>query len=56
MQSMTFDKNRFHQSIEDLFCNGGNIWDGNRLLAKYLLKWSVIDWGERGVMQFQYRT
>ena len=31
--------------MEDLFCNGGDIWDGNRLLAKDLLKWSVIDWG-----------
>ena len=31
------------------------MWDGNRLLAKDLLKWSVIDWGE-GVMQYQYRT
>ena len=53
---MAFE-NRFYQSIEDLFCDGGNIWDGNRLLAKDLLKWSVIDWGGgEGVMQLQYRT
>ena len=31
----------------------------NRLFAKDLLKWSVIDWGGgggEGVMQLQYRT
>ena len=40
--------NRFCQSFEDLFCDGGNIWDRNRLLAKGLLKWSVIGWGRGG--------
>ena len=47
LQNVAF-ANRFHQLIEDLFCDGGNIWDGNRLLAKDLLKWSVIDWGGGG--------
>ena len=38
-----------------MFCDGGSIWDGNRLLAKDLLKWSVIDLGD-GVMQLQFKT
>ena len=38
-----------------MFCDGSSIWGGNRLLAKDLLKWSVIDLGDR-VMQLQFKT
>ena len=48
--------NKFHPSIEDLFCDEGHIWDGNRLLVKDLLKWSVIDGVGGGGMQLKYRT